>query len=66
MIILLNGKPREVEEGTTLAVLILAQTGSARGSAAVLDGTVVPRSEWDVTVLTEGVDVEIITAVQGG
>ena len=66
MTILLNGKPAQVADGTTLGALILSETGSARGSAAVLDGSVVPRSEWDDTVLAEGADVELITAVQGG
>jgi sulfur carrier protein len=66
MTILLNGKPCEVADEITLGVLILAETGSARGSAVVLDGAVVPRSEWDATVLAEGADVELITAVQGG
>ncbi|WP_375499286.1 sulfur carrier protein ThiS [uncultured Jatrophihabitans sp.] len=66
MTILLNGKPFDAEDGTTLSALILAETGSARGSAVVLDGSVVPRSEWDDTTLADGADVEIITAVQGG
>ncbi len=66
MTILLNGKSRQVEDGVTLDALILAETGSARGSAVVLDGSVVPRSEWGDTVLGEGADVELITAVQGG
>jgi sulfur carrier protein len=66
MTILLNGKSREVADGLTLGALILDETGSARGSAAVLDGAVVPRSVWDDTVLVAGADIEIITAVQGG
>ncbi len=66
MTIQLNGKNREVADGLTLGALILDETGSGRGSAAVLDGAVVPRSEWDDTVLVAGADVEIITAVQGG
>lgn len=66
MTIQLNGKSREVADGLTLGALILDETGSARGSAAVLDGAVVPRSTWDDTVLLAGADVEIITAVQGG
>ena len=66
MTILLNGKRFDIADGITLGALILAETGSARGSAVVLDGSVVPRSEWDDTVLTEGADVELITAVQGG
>ncbi|WP_375482999.1 sulfur carrier protein ThiS [uncultured Jatrophihabitans sp.] len=66
MTIVLNGKPRDVADGSTVGALILAETGSARGSAVVLDGAVVPRSEWDDTLLVAGADVELITAVQGG
>jgi sulfur carrier protein len=62
----LNGKPYDVAAGVTLAALVLDRTGSSRGSAVVLDGAVVPRSEWEDTELAEGADVELITAVPGG
>jgi len=41
-------------------------TGSTRGSAAVVDGAVVPRREWPDFALQDGQVVELITAVQGG
>ncbi|HVU91295.1 MAG TPA: sulfur carrier protein ThiS [Jatrophihabitans sp.] len=66
MIITLNGGSAEVADGTTVADLITGLTGSARGSAAVVDGEVVPRSSWPLTLLREGQSVELITAVQGG
>ena len=66
MTITLNGKPHSVEAGTTVGALIVEITGASRGSAIVLEGAVVPRSEWDTTVVVEGADVEIVTAVQGG
>ncbi|MGH8962090.1 MAG: sulfur carrier protein ThiS [Jatrophihabitantaceae bacterium] len=62
----LNGSPREVVDGTTLAELIESLTGSTRGSAAAVDGEVVPRSTWAGYALREGQRVELITAVQGG
>jgi len=43
-----------------------ALTGSTRGSAAVVDDEVVPRSAWPQFRLREGQRVELITAVQGG
>jgi sulfur carrier protein len=64
--ITLNGDPHEVADGTTVADLITGVTGSSRGSAAVVDGEVVPRSTWPDTPLLPGQRVELITAVQGG
>jgi sulfur carrier protein len=61
-----NGKPHEAPDGTTVEALIVALTGSARGSAAVVHGEVVPRSAWAATTLQDGQSVELITAVQGG
>jgi sulfur carrier protein len=66
MQIQLNGQPREIADGSTVGALILSITGSARGSAAVVDGEVVPRSAWSETELRDGQAVELITAVQGG
>jgi sulfur carrier protein len=66
VIITLNGATAEVDDGTTIADLITGVTGSARGSAAVIDGEVVPRSSWPSTRLQAGQQVELITAVQGG
>jgi sulfur carrier protein len=62
----LNGQPREIADGLTVDGLILSITGSTRGSAAVVDGEVVPRSAWPHTALRAGQAVELITAVQGG
>ena len=66
MTIEVNGQAREIDDGTTVATLITTLTGSARGSAAVVDGEVVPRSAWATYSLRDGQSVELITAVQGG
>jgi len=66
MIITLNGAKAEIADGTTIGDLITDITGAERGSAAVVDGEVVPRSVWSMTPLREGQQVELITAVQGG
>jgi sulfur carrier protein len=66
VIISLNGNKCEVADGTTIDDLLISSTGSERGSAAVVDGEIVPRSTWSITVLREGQAVELITAVQGG
>jgi sulfur carrier protein len=37
-----------------------------RGIAIALNGEVVPRTEWDDRMLTDGDAVELLVAVQGG
>ena len=61
-----NGTARDLDDGTTLAAMIEQIAGSTRGSAVVVDGEVVPRSEWQDYPLRPGQSVELITAVQGG
>ena len=62
----LNGKPRDLAANTTLADLLHELRGSTRGSAAVVDGEVVPRAEWPTYQIRDGQVIELITAVQGG
>lgn len=66
MTITLNGAKCVVEDGTTLEQLMLSVTDSTRGTAAAVDGEVVPRMEWPLITLREGQAVELVTAVQGG
>jgi len=66
MTIELNGAPRQIRDGTSVAELIREITGAERGTAAVVDGEVVPRSCWATTTLRAGQTVELVTAVQGG
>ena len=64
----LNGEIREVADESTVADLI-ALTGAdpdARGLAVALEGEVVPRSEWDRILASEGQKVEVVAAIQGG
>jgi len=58
-----NGRPFEAGEGAVVADLLPEE---CRGSAAAVNGAVVPRARWAVTPLREGDAVEIVTAVQGG
>jgi len=67
MSISVNGAGRDLAAGgSTLAELIAEIAGSLRGSAAVVDGEVVPRSEWDRFELRDGQRIEVIKATQGG
>jgi sulfur carrier protein len=62
----LNGEPREVPPGTTVAQLVGMLTDQPTGVAAALNGEVVPRRTWAGTPLTERDQIEVVTAVQGG
>ncbi|MDR6506360.1 sulfur carrier protein ThiS [Arthrobacter oryzae] len=78
MNIKLNGTVHAVEDGASVTTLIsqvtgrnLAPNGQAAdgqklGVAVARNSEVVPRSQWSITPLTEGDDVELVTAVQGG
>ena len=61
-----NGEARELADGMTLAAMIEHLAGSTRGRAVVVDGEVIPRSDWPQYPLRPGQSVELITAVQGG
>jgi len=62
----LNGEPRDLPDGSTVAQAVTALTAAARGVAAAVNGDVVPRGSWAATLLRDGDQVEVVTAVQGG
>ncbi|MDX6610647.1 MAG: sulfur carrier protein [Solirubrobacterales bacterium] len=63
----LNGSPRELAEGASLADAVRAAgADEARGVAVALDAEVCPRREWAQTQLAEGSRVEVLAAIQGG
>ncbi|WP_066292892.1 sulfur carrier protein ThiS [Arthrobacter sp. B6] len=78
MNITLNGLQHDVSDGASITTLVsqvtgrsLAANGQATdgqklGVAVAHNSEVVPRSQWYVTALAEGDDVELVTAVQGG
>lgn len=68
MKIVLNGEPREVPAGATVAdvVSLLAMRAEARGVAVAVQGEVVSRGEWGGTELADGSRVEVVAAIQGG
>ncbi|GGO81872.1 sulfur carrier protein ThiS [Wenjunlia tyrosinilytica] len=61
-----NGEPRLVPPGLSLAALVADLTTASCGVAAALNEAVVPRGQWETTVLGDGDRVEVLTAVQGG
>jgi sulfur carrier protein len=62
----LNGEPRDLPDGATVAQAVAELTGAPAGVAAAVNGDVVPRRSWDRTLLRDGDQVEVVTAVQGG
>ena len=66
MTLTVNGDPRDLPPGSTLADLVTQLVPSAKGVAAAVDGEVVPRRAWPDTPLADGSVVEVVTAVQGG
>jgi sulfur carrier protein len=66
--ILLNGEQTSIADGTTVEQLLgrLDVPPQARGVAVAVDAEVVPRGRWPEHVVTEGAQVEVVTAIQGG
>jgi sulfur carrier protein len=69
MTVTINGDPRDLQPGTTVAQL-LDQVDDVpagrRGVAVAVDAEVVPRAEWETTEVADGARVEILVAIQGG
>ena len=68
MRIRLNGEAAILPDDATVATAVsTAGTGlGPRGLAVAVNGEVVPRGEWDATPLTDGQNVEVVAAIQGG
>lgn len=52
--------------GRKLAATGQPVDGARLGVAVAVNATVVPRSQWAQQALSEGDDIELVTAVQGG
>ncbi len=66
MQILLNGKPRDAADGTTIAVLLGELELVGRRLAVEVNEDVIPRSRHPEHALREGDRVEIVHAIGGG
>jgi sulfur carrier protein len=65
MKVIVNDKPVEVDDQTTVAGLLDRLGFQEKSIAVAVDATVLPRSDWQ-TALTDGARLEVVTAVQGG
>ena len=61
-----NGEARTVPQGSTVEHVVGEVTVLTSGVAAAVNGDVVPRRLWGATVVRDGDQIEIVTAVQGG
>jgi len=61
-----NGERRGIPAETTVGELVAMVTELATGVAAAVNGEIVPRRSWPGTPLSDGDQVEVVTAVQGG
>lgn len=66
MNILINSKPLEVKEGSSLADLAVQLELPKDGIAIAIDYKVVPRSIWGSTILEENIELMVLEAVSGG
>jgi sulfur carrier protein len=65
MKVTVNEEAVEVDEQTTVAALLARLGFPDKGIAVAVDWSVLPRSEWQTT-LSDGAQLEVMTAVQGG
>lgn len=66
MKVIVNGEPRELPEGASVADAVASVTTAGTGVAAALNDEVVRRSAWSATALRDDDRLEVLTAVQGG
>ena len=66
MELIINGEKREVKKSQNLADLVKELDIQAPNFAMALNQQVVPRSKYDVTLIKESDQVEIVHAVGGG
>ncbi|MFC4051378.1 sulfur carrier protein ThiS [Actinomadura syzygii] len=66
MKVIVNGEPRDLPDGATVAEAVASVTAAGAGVAAALNDEVVRRSAWETTRLGDDDRLEVLTAVQGG
>ncbi len=66
MQIQLNGEPRELPDGLTVADLLERLELTGRRVAVERNQDIVPRSQFAATCLVEGDCVEVVHAIGGG
>lgn len=65
MKITINGKTEDVSV-STIAELAVIKNVPAKGVAITMNGSVIPRKQWEATTITPDADIIIIKAFAGG
>jgi sulfur carrier protein len=66
MQIVINGQEHSSAGPLSLAQVVALLTSDRTGIAVAVNGEVVRRVAWATTLLADGDQVEVLTAVQGG
>jgi sulfur carrier protein len=66
MTVTVNGQRWELTPDATLADVLERFGAPSHGVAVALDGAVVSRASWPVTIVRDGAEIDVVTAVQGG
>ena len=64
--ITVNGEDHLLTADMTMRRLLEFLGLPEKGIAVAVDGTVLPRSNWDTTTVEKGWTIDVLTAVQGG
>jgi sulfur carrier protein len=64
--LIINGATRQVAAAIDLATLVGQVSDRENGIAVALNREVVPRGDWQRTLLADGDRIDVVTAVQGG
>lgn len=66
MQIFINDTPTQCPDQSTISEILSRQNIQPTNIAIAVNDTVIPKAQWDKTVLTDGSNMMIIKAVQGG
>jgi sulfur carrier protein len=66
MNVTVNGADESLADGCTVLGLVAERLESIRGVAVAVNAEVVPKSTWPSCTLSEGDQIELLTAAQGG
>ncbi len=61
-----NGERKAVSDETNVSQLIAQQNITGKRFLVVVNDSLVPKSEWDSTLVVAGDKVDIMTAITGG
>ncbi len=64
--IYLNGKPEDIMDGISLAELVRERQYCLDYIAAELNGEIVPKQQYEDTILHDGDKLEVVSFVGGG